>query len=432
MASTSGFAGLTSGLRRHKAADSGPVRATADDAAQCKASAVERGYFKDPFIGCFVDRPRRRSPLIHRGYFVRVACLDRTVRAFVEAAGPSSQVVNLGGGVDSTFWRLAATGCNPRKFVELDLPAVTRRKARCIAAAPLLKAALASSTGEEATQVDHGEGNGVSVTAAAYALCPCDIGDPAAVDAALTSAGIDRSLPTLFLSECVLIYLRPERSDGLLAWISGAFPAAAVAIYEQILPHDAFGAVMVRNLADRGLALRSFEAYPDCTAQAKRLLAAGFHRCTVANMLGAAEALVPRPAMVAAARAEPLDEVEEWSIMQSHYCLALAVKEPDAAGAELGGRGGGAAGRAPEEAGGRAGAASEAGVPAGEGQGRVVGRRGWAEGRRADAPAAGGVIAAAVLMREEAMAGGSGGPGGAAGLVGGVVPAANPAAASNE
>ena len=89
--------------------------------------------------------------------------------------------------------RAQATGCNPRKFVELDLPAVTRRKARCIAAAPLLKAALASSAGEEATQVDHGEGNGVSVTAAAYALCPCDIGDPAAVDAALTSAGIDRS-----------------------------------------------------------------------------------------------------------------------------------------------------------------------------------------------------------------------------------------------
>lgn len=77
--------------------------------------------------------------------------------------------------------------------MELDLPAVTRRKARCIAAAQSLQAVLAPPAGEAVSQVDHGEGNGVSVTAAAYALRPCDIGDPAAVDAALSSAGIDRS-----------------------------------------------------------------------------------------------------------------------------------------------------------------------------------------------------------------------------------------------
>lgn len=88
---------------------------------------------------------------------------------------------------------LQTTGCNPRKFVELDLPAVTRRKARCIAAAPSLQAVLTSPAGEPASQLDHGEGNGVSVSAAAYAMRPCDIGDPAAVEAALLSAGIDFS-----------------------------------------------------------------------------------------------------------------------------------------------------------------------------------------------------------------------------------------------
>ena len=86
-----------------------PVQATADDAAQCKAAAASRGYFHDPFIGHFVPSVRRRSPLIHRGYYTRVACMDATIRAFLEAAGPTAQVVNLGAGVDSTFWRLAVS-----------------------------------------------------------------------------------------------------------------------------------------------------------------------------------------------------------------------------------------------------------------------------------------------------------------------------------
>ena len=77
--------------------------------------------------------------------------------------------------------------------MELDLPAVTRRKAHSIAAAPSLQAVLSDSGAAPAEQVDHGEGNGVSVSANAYALRPCDIGDPAAVDAALESAGIERS-----------------------------------------------------------------------------------------------------------------------------------------------------------------------------------------------------------------------------------------------
>lgn len=43
------------------------VYETADDAAVSKLSAIRHGYFNDPFLGLFVRRFQRRSPLINRG-----------------------------------------------------------------------------------------------------------------------------------------------------------------------------------------------------------------------------------------------------------------------------------------------------------------------------------------------------------------------------
>jgi O-methyltransferase involved in polyketide biosynthesis len=62
-------------------------------------------------------------------------------------------------------------------------------------------------------------------------------------------------LPTLYLSECVLIYLEPGEAQRLLeaaaARTAGAGGCAAVAIYEQTRPDDAFGATMIANLEVR-------------------------------------------------------------------------------------------------------------------------------------------------------------------------------------
>ena len=55
-------------------------------------------------------------------------------------------------------------------------------------------------------------------------------------------------LPTLFISECVLIYLEVENSDAIIKWAASNFHAAAFVTYEQIRPHDSFGAIMIKNL----------------------------------------------------------------------------------------------------------------------------------------------------------------------------------------
>lgn len=56
------------------------------------------------------------------------------------------------------------------------------------------------------------------------------------------------SLPTLFISECVLIYLAPEESQSILDWITANVQHSMFLLYEQILPDDTFGKVMLRNL----------------------------------------------------------------------------------------------------------------------------------------------------------------------------------------
>ena len=78
------------------------VAETADDAAVSKASAVRPGYYVDPYVLEVVKKPVRRSPLINRGYFARVAAVDLILRRFTaltrRLGDARCQVVSLGAG----------------------------------------------------------------------------------------------------------------------------------------------------------------------------------------------------------------------------------------------------------------------------------------------------------------------------------------------
>ena len=56
-------------------------------------AVVERGYYDDPFVALFAAPPTRsRGPLLHRGTFARVRCMDGLVDAFIGASGDRCQV----------------------------------------------------------------------------------------------------------------------------------------------------------------------------------------------------------------------------------------------------------------------------------------------------------------------------------------------------
>ena len=85
------------------------VHRTNEDATLCKLSAVLRGYWPDPYIGQMVKAGAadRKAPEIHLGYFTRVRGLRQLLdRAMRQTGEQRVQIVNLGAGFDTLYWKL--------------------------------------------------------------------------------------------------------------------------------------------------------------------------------------------------------------------------------------------------------------------------------------------------------------------------------------
>ena len=65
-------------------ADDEAVRATNDDAASCKRSAVQLGYWSDPYVQLVTKPSDHKPPEISRGYFARVRSVQGLIRQFLQ------------------------------------------------------------------------------------------------------------------------------------------------------------------------------------------------------------------------------------------------------------------------------------------------------------------------------------------------------------
>jgi [phosphatase 2A protein]-leucine-carboxy methyltransferase len=90
-----------------------PIRATDNDAAVARLSAVRQGYLADPYIVALVPRARLQPPsppLINIGTHLRAWGIDHLLDDWLRlarAGGRKVQIVSLGAGSDTRFWRLA-------------------------------------------------------------------------------------------------------------------------------------------------------------------------------------------------------------------------------------------------------------------------------------------------------------------------------------
>ncbi|KAF9501363.1 LCM-domain-containing protein [Pleurotus eryngii] len=90
------------------------IRATDSDAALARLSAVQKGYLVDPFVRHLVPRAHLqppRPPLINIGTYVRTVCIDKLVDGWLQKCSidgrSGCQILSLGAGSDTRFWRLA-------------------------------------------------------------------------------------------------------------------------------------------------------------------------------------------------------------------------------------------------------------------------------------------------------------------------------------
>ncbi|KII95638.1 hypothetical protein PLICRDRAFT_98074 [Plicaturopsis crispa FD-325 SS-3] len=324
--------------------DDHSIRSTDSDAALARFSAVQKQYLRDPFVKHLAPRGARlqppRPPLINVGTFVRSTAIDDLVdQWFVvcQHEGKRCQIVSLGAGSDTRFWRVS-TG--PYKnllasYVEFDFPEVTSQKAMAIRKSKELSAVL----GPPET-VALGQG-GTALHAPVYHLFPADLRLPPSDTVApllssyAESSGdvLDPRLPTLLIFECVLAYMTPAASSALLRYFVDYFAAHGTAlggiVYEMFGLNDSFGRVMRENLKSRNISLPGVDPYPTVASLPTRFTDHGFTYSSALTLRDIRRKSISEDDLERISTLEMLDEIEELELVLGHYAITWGVKLSD-------------------------------------------------------------------------------------------------------
>jgi O-methyltransferase involved in polyketide biosynthesis len=210
---------------------------------------------------------------------------------------PSSlkQVIILGAGMDTMYFRMAMKSSlnnNCKLYVELDFPEITMEKILVYKKnfqhfGPFLGCENSLQQFQQNISKDFTcYSSKSSIEKMRYHLIACDLRNLQDLEKKFQDIGIDPKVPTLFISECVLIYMESAFSKALIEWTTTHFffQDLSYVLYEQILPDDPFGRVMMKNIKARGCELLSIQEYPTIESQIKRFQDLGFHFVQCWNM----------------------------------------------------------------------------------------------------------------------------------------------------
>lgn len=142
----------------------------------------------------------------------------------------------------------------------------------------------------------------------------------------LVLPGLRNDMPTLLLSECCLCYLGAAEASSVISFFSSRIASLATIIYEPTHPDDAFGRMMVSNLAARRIRMPTLDTYPTPEAQRARMRDAGFETVRHMTIERIWETWVPPEEKQRVDFLEGLDEVEEWKLLAAHYIVVWASK----------------------------------------------------------------------------------------------------------
>jgi tRNA wybutosine-synthesizing protein 4 len=256
-------------------------------------------------------------------------------------------------------------------FVEIDHNAVIEEKAGIVNATQSLREACVGGDGvrrmgENEDGLDNSkEKKNAFADGGGYVMCACDLRDARALDAALSeTARLDPNVPTLFLSECCLAYLEAEEASEVLRWAASwggregegkslslpdPPPLRAYFAYDPSLIGDAndseknanardrFGEQMLLNLRARGCPLLGAEKTRGVAAHVERARRNGWEIAGAVDMLAASKRLAYENPSESrrVAFIEPLDELEEYELIQAHYVVSWGVRGADDDAARL-------------------------------------------------------------------------------------------------
>ena len=299
------------------------VQETNDSSILSKASIAEFGYFDDPYLKLFCKKLARRSPLIHRGYYIRAKAIDYVLTNFLKHTIPDAinnnkhiQVFSLGAGFDTSYFRLKSkmgdTFTKNCRYIEIDFPDVVRRKIALIAQHDVLAKIIGDYRVDDG--ILHSEG---------FSIIPCDLTDLKQLQEYFKKISINYDSPSLFFSECVLTYVDYKKARDLLQWIQMQFPHCMLAVYEQIGPDDSFGRVMMKHFEKIQSPLKRIRELRSLYSHEQLLTSLQYKNVCCFDMNSFYRTYVDDVEKERMISLEVFDEFEEWHLKCSHYCIAI-------------------------------------------------------------------------------------------------------------
>lgn len=324
-----GGGGLSLG-RPYRRTQPEAVRATDGDALLSRLSACRAGYLSpDPYAVMLLGHAEapRRPPIINIGTYLRAREVDALVQHFIDTGACGRpythasrvQIVSLGAGSDTRFWRLR--DARLAKYLELDFSSTTSRKAAVIQAHPELGNALEDT---------HATADGI--VSSTYVLLGMDLGTLHQGAWERAAAYLDPALPTLLLCECVLAYMDVDVANAALRACLATLPHASILSYDMCISSDShgpaptrFGQVMLQNLAARKLTLPGARGCTSKAAYVERFQHLAEHashlECQAYTLRESWHQLEGQERR-RVSMLEHLDEVEELEMLLEHYCIA--------------------------------------------------------------------------------------------------------------
>ena len=195
---------------------------------------------------------------------------------------------------------------------EVDMKQVVQRKCILINTNHQLQSCLSGEVSKSKFHVD----------SEFYHLMSADIRNTEELNDKLTSAGMQKNIPTLFLMECVCVYLSPACTHKLLEYIANDFLSVMVVDYDPVNFNDRFGEVMKQNLRSRQCYLLG--AQPDL--KSKKQSYSMFSHVEAKLFVDVYHDLPPDEKQ-RVEKIEFLDEVNLLIDLLKHYCICWACKE---------------------------------------------------------------------------------------------------------
>jgi tRNA wybutosine-synthesizing protein 4 len=282
----------------------------------------------------FVKTPKRRSPAINRGYWIRMESIKRLIANIIDgtaATNPRNKIciVNLGCGFDPMPFQFISEFAKTRPelleqiiFVDIDYPDLVKSKLEMIKKSDDILGLL-GEVGEPLRD------QGIIFSSQMYHLVGCNLRDSGLFNQQLSAINQDAAT-NIFVAEVSLAYMKPEHADPIIANAS-RYHNAHFIILEQILPaglDHPFAAKMMYHFDHLRSPLGCVQTYPLIADQEKRF-GKFFETVEAHDLWYNWIHLTTTDTKCRVSDIESFDEWEEFIFFCQHYVIVHATNEVD-------------------------------------------------------------------------------------------------------